>query len=134
MAQIVTKGQARLAYRYLLRSIAIAFQDDNVTLTAASKEARRRFELGKELDPQSNEAIDGVKEATDVAKFLRQNLVQGQQIPNSDVFRKSCIRLGITVGLRIHDETERGDNSSIKNPIPLPKPARKPRRKPTELS
>jgi hypothetical protein len=38
------------------------------------------------------------------------------------------------VELRIHDEIERGDNNSIKNPPQIPMPARKTRRKKTDLS
>jgi hypothetical protein len=134
MAQVVNRTEVLSAYRYLLRSIAIAFQGDHVRLSAARKEARKRFEMGKILDPDSAEALDGVTEARNVGKFLRHNLVQGIKDENSDVYRTYLYKLGLKIGLRIHDETERGDNLSIKNPLPIPVPERKTRRRKTELS
>src|SRR5271165_7183410 len=50
MAQLVTRTEVLSSYRYLLRSLAIAFQGDNVTLIAAKKEARNRFETGRKLN------------------------------------------------------------------------------------
>jgi hypothetical protein len=74
----VTRAEVRSAYRYLLRSIAVAFREDDSTLDAARNEARRRFNEGnKSLNADSAEALQAVKEARDAGKFLRENLVQG---------------------------------------------------------
>jgi hypothetical protein len=130
----VTRADVRSAYRYLLRSMAIAFQEDHATLNAARIEARRRFNDGnKSLNADSAEALQAVKEARDAGKFLRKNLVQGVKDEENGNFRKSYILVGVMVGLQIHDEIERGDNASIKTPPPIPMPERKSRRKKTQL-
>ena len=41
----------------------------------------------RQLDPESTEAMDAVKEAQSVAKFLRQNLVQGVKAEGEDKYR-----------------------------------------------
>lgn len=87
MAQLVTRMEVLSAYRYLLRSMAIAFQGDSAMLSAAKKEARNRFELGRKLAAEDSEAFEGVKEARNVGKFLRQNLVQGIKDDKKDIYR-----------------------------------------------
>lgn len=87
MAQVVTRTEVLSAYRYVLRSMTIAFQGDINTLSAAKKEARRRFEIGRKFVPESPEALEAVTEARNVGKFLRQNIVQGVKNEKEDVYR-----------------------------------------------
>lgn len=87
MAQLVTRTEVLSSYRYLLRSIAIAFQGDIVTLSAAKKEARNRFEVGRKLNVDAPEALEGITEARNVGKFLRQNLVQGIKDEKKEIYR-----------------------------------------------
>jgi hypothetical protein len=87
MAQLVARTEVLSSYRYLLRSITIAFQGDNVTLSAAKKEARNRFEIGRKLNADAPEALEGIMEARNVGKFLRQNLVQGIKDEKEEIYR-----------------------------------------------
>jgi complex III assembly factor LYRM7 len=87
MAQVVTRTEVLSAYRYVLRSIKIAFQGDFNTLSAAKKEARRRFEIGRKFVAESPEASEAVTEARNVGKFLRQNIVQGVKDDKEDLYR-----------------------------------------------
>lgn len=87
MAQVVTRTEVLSAYRYVLRSIKIAFQGDISTLSAAKKEARRRFEIGRKFVAESTEASEAVTEARNVGKFLRQNIVQGVKDEKEDLYR-----------------------------------------------
>ncbi|KAF2745466.1 hypothetical protein M011DRAFT_478978 [Sporormia fimetaria CBS 119925] len=90
------------AYRHLLRSTRIAFQGDIPTLTAARYRAREAFEANRALAPGSEELTKQITHAEEVAKFVRENLVQGVAT-GDDSFK-----------LRIHEHTERGDNEDIK--------------------
>lgn len=83
MAQ-VARTEAVSVYRYLLRSIGIAFHGDATTLSAARREARRTFEEGRKL--ATAEAVEGIEEARSVGKFLRQNLVQGVKEETDEVY------------------------------------------------
>src|SRR5437762_14130670 len=87
MAQLVSRTEVLSAYRYLLRSITVAFQGDITTLSAAKKEARSRFEIRRKLAAESPEALEGVAEARNVGKFLRQNLVQGVKDEKEEMYR-----------------------------------------------
>ncbi|KAI1345497.1 hypothetical protein F5Y01DRAFT_57173 [Xylaria sp. FL0043] len=89
------------AYRNLLRAARIAFQGDGPTLTAARQSIRQGFRANAALEPTSPEFPNAVKHAEEVAMILRQNVVQGK-------------KEGDTYKLRIHEETERGDNETIK--------------------
>ncbi|KAF2799576.1 mitochondrial zinc maintenance protein 1, mitochondrial [Melanomma pulvis-pyrius CBS 109.77] len=95
---------ALAAYRNVLRSARIAFQGDLNTLIAARHEARRNFENNRGLASGSEELSKQLTHAEDVAKFLRENLVQGQALDKDEQKYK----------LRIHEHTERGDNEDIK--------------------
>ena len=86
MAKTLTRADVIQTYRYLLRSMAIAFQCDTVTLLAARKEARSRFEGKRNLNVDTTEAADAIAEARSVAKFLRENLVQGVKDGESETF------------------------------------------------
>ncbi|KAB2577104.1 hypothetical protein BFW01_g2310 [Lasiodiplodia theobromae] len=93
---------ALAAYRSILRATRLAFQGDASVLSAARMKARDDFDAQRSLDPDSEDAKKAVTHANDVAKFLRENVVQGQANDNG------------RYKLRIHEHTERGDNESIK--------------------
>ncbi|GME63396.1 Mitochondrial zinc maintenance protein 1, mitochondrial [Neofusicoccum parvum] len=95
---------ALAAYRNILRATRLAFQGDAAILSAARMKARDDFYASRTLDPSSEDAKKQVAHANEVAKILKENVVQGQV--NDDGRYK----------LRIHEQTERGDNESIKNP------------------
>ncbi|CUS08573.1 unnamed protein product [Tuber aestivum] len=92
----------RQAYLTLLRAARLAFANDARTLTAARTKIRREFRH----TPAAGRD-EGVRLALETATILRRNVVQGVMEGGSGgesgVFR-----------LRIHDETERGDNGSVK--------------------
>ncbi|KAJ4349754.1 Mitochondrial zinc maintenance protein 1, mitochondrial [Didymosphaeria variabile] len=66
------------AYRNLLRSARIAFRGDTRMLSAARLEARKNFENNRGLATESEEYTRSIAHAEEVAKFLRENVVQGQ--------------------------------------------------------
>jgi complex III assembly factor LYRM7 len=71
-------------------------------LTAALDGARQGFEQNRGLDQSSSEYTAAVQHAEDVAKILRENIVQGKK-EGENLYR-----------LNIHDDTERGDNNTVK--------------------
>ncbi|KAL8804785.1 MAG: hypothetical protein Q9182_002377 [Xanthomendoza sp. 2 TL-2023] len=91
------------AYRNLLRSARLAFQDDTRVLLSALTTARANFESSRLLPANSAEAEAAIAHAEEVAGILRRNIVQGREEEGGDKFH-----------LRIHNDTERGNNSSIK--------------------
>ncbi|KAF2828300.1 mitochondrial zinc maintenance protein 1, mitochondrial, partial [Ophiobolus disseminans] len=99
----MSREMALVAYRNLLRSARIAFQGDMNTLFAARAEARRNFESNRHLTAGSDELSKQIAHAEEVAKFLRENVVQGRAAENEGNYK-----------LRIHEHTERGDNEDIK--------------------
>ncbi|KAI0397635.1 mitochondrial zinc maintenance protein 1, mitochondrial [Xylariaceae sp. FL0594] len=88
-------------YRNLLRAARVAFQGDERVLNAALSSIRDGFRANATLEPSSPEYPAAVKHAEEVATILRQNVVQGR-------------KEGETYKLRIHEDTERGDNESVK--------------------
>ena len=91
----MSREMALVAYRNLLRSARIAFQGmilptcaeaisthtctgDMPTLFAARAEARKNFEQNRHLSAGSEELSKSITHAEEVAKFLRENVVQGQ--------------------------------------------------------
>ncbi|KAH7045919.1 hypothetical protein B0J12DRAFT_741902 [Macrophomina phaseolina] len=93
---------ALAAYRNILRATRLAFQGDLAIMNAARAKARDDFDASRALEPNGVDAQKQVAHANEVAKILRENVVQGQA--NEDGRYK----------LRIHEHTERGDNESIK--------------------
>ncbi|KAI0476292.1 hypothetical protein GGR56DRAFT_463403 [Xylariaceae sp. FL0804] len=89
------------AYRSLLRAARVAFQGDERVLSAARAEIRKAFHANASLEPSSPAAADAIQHSKQIAMILRQNLVQGKLE-------------GEAYKLRIHDETERGDNDTVK--------------------
>lgn len=95
---------ALAAYRHLLRSTRIAFQGDLPLLHAAREEARKGFQRNSTLLPEDPALTPAIAHAEQVAKILRENVVQGERV-GEDRFK-----------LRIHEHTERGDNDTVKMP------------------
>ncbi|KAF2153658.1 hypothetical protein K461DRAFT_292378 [Myriangium duriaei CBS 260.36] len=106
----------RHAYREVWRAINFAFKDDQHMIQSARVFARGQFREDPSTDPKnplktpgSAASEQGVEHALAVAQILRQNVVQGTADGNKpEVFK-----------LNIHEETERGDNESIKLKTPL---------------
>ncbi|KFH42539.1 Mitochondrial zinc maintenance protein-like protein [Hapsidospora chrysogenum ATCC 11550] len=91
------------AYRHLLRAARIAFQGDAPILSAAQSQIRNEFRQRSTLsDTESVQAA--VQHAEEVARVLRENVVQGRRTDGDEHSYK----------LNIHEYTERGDNDSIK--------------------
>jgi len=90
------------------------------TLFAARTEARNKFEANRNLRIGSEELQSSLVHAEEVAKFLRENVVQGQAAdPEGESYSMlSMDGIGINrltqAELRIHEHTERGDNEDIK--------------------
>lgn len=76
---------------------------------AAQVQARNRFDQARSLDPSAPEYQDRLKEAFEVARILRQNVVQGEAKAGAQHYH-----------LNIHQETERGDNESLKMNTTMP--------------
>jgi len=95
---------ALVAYRHLLRSARIAFRDDLRLLHAAQQQARDAFRTNASLVSNDPAAISAIEHAESVAKILRENVVQGKYV-GEDKYK-----------LRIHEDTERGDNDTVKMP------------------
>ncbi|EXA39845.1 hypothetical protein FOQG_14353 [Fusarium oxysporum f. sp. raphani 54005] len=75
---------------------------DAPILSAAQLQIRNEFRQKASID--AADASAAIKHAEEVAKVLRQNVVQGQRTEEGkDTFK-----------LRIHEDIERGDNESIK--------------------
>ncbi|PHH77052.1 hypothetical protein CDD82_3680 [Ophiocordyceps australis] len=96
---------ALAAYRSVLRAARLAFQGDAPLLTQAQNQARAQFQQGAQLDAASRDAETCIQHAHDVAKILRENVVQGRKADGQEN----------TYKLRIHEFTERGDNDSIQS-------------------
>ncbi|KAG9500443.1 Mitochondrial zinc maintenance protein 1, mitochondrial [Fusarium musae] len=108
------------AYRHLMRAARIAFQGDAPILSAAQLQIRNEFRQKASAD--AADASAAIKHAEEVAKVLRQNVVQGQRTEEGkDTFsefrmigRRRRRKLIAFTELRIHEDIERGDNESIK--------------------
>ena len=66
------------------------FPGDMRILTAARVEARSRFDSNRELTPEDPVADQKIAEAMEVARILRQNIVQGEPaVGEKDRYGKS---------------------------------------------
>lgn len=92
----MSREMALVAYRNLLRSARIAFQGrpkrtsslnrsatyirtgDSHVLSNARLEVRRNFENNRHLQTGTEEYTKSIAQAEEVAKFLRENVVQGE--------------------------------------------------------
>jgi complex III assembly factor LYRM7 len=97
---------ALAAYRALLRSTAIAFKGpsqtstkgqadppgDSRTLLAARQKVREGFESGRALACDGEEAAKQIQHAREVARFLRENVVQAEAMSKkADTFSKLVV-------------------------------------------
>jgi complex III assembly factor LYRM7 len=93
---------------------------DAPILSAAQLQIRNEFRQKASIN--ASDAPAAIKHAEDVAKVLRQNVVQGQRTEEGkDTFsefrrvrRGTRQELTAFTELRIHEDIERGDNESIK--------------------
>ncbi|KJZ74323.1 hypothetical protein HIM_06329 [Hirsutella minnesotensis 3608] len=68
----------------MLRAARIAFQGDAPILAAAQGQIRDQFRQKSSLDSDSADAQAAIQHAQDVAKFLRENVVQGQKTEDKE--------------------------------------------------
>ncbi|CAK9437754.1 uncharacterized protein LODBEIA_P21320 [Lodderomyces beijingensis] len=93
---------AKAAYKNALKSIHFVFKNDIPVQQAAKSQVKSEMMAKSQLsDP--HEIQEAVEKLNAVSKFLVQNLVQGELQSNGRYF------------LNFHDQTELGDNESIKN-------------------
>lgn len=96
----MSRPAALSAFRNALRSTRVAFQNDKEVLLAARNRIKLGFFEEKEADQKS--AQEKIDHLNSVAKFLVENVVQGQKQEDGQYL------------LNIHDKTELGDNETIK--------------------
>ena len=106
------------AYRTLLRAIRLAFQGplkppplsvllltppnplgDPPLLTAATTQSRTAFDSSRTLDPSDPATHKMIQHARDVARVLRENVVQGERVVDGgggEVYRE--FNLGVVGG------------------------------------
>ncbi|EAS29700.1 uncharacterized protein CIMG_08446 [Coccidioides immitis RS] len=95
------------AYRQLLRAMRIAFEGDFRTYHAARTEARRQFDMNRQLG-EGTPAL--IQNALEVAHILKTNIVQGEKVETTNEKGETVDRYS----LRIHEHIERGDNDTVK--------------------
>ncbi|KAI1102440.1 hypothetical protein F4804DRAFT_334283 [Jackrogersella minutella] len=76
---------------------------DERVLDASKSAIRTAFRANASLEPTDPELPKAITHAEQVAAILRQNVVQGK-------------KEGERYRLRIHEDTERGDNDTVKFP------------------
>lgn len=100
LSAMSTNARALTAYRNGLRATRVVFKGDNRMLLAA----RQRMRDGMINPPNAELPVEKqIEHLEDVARFLRQNLVQGTKTGTEEKYH-----------LNIHKDTELGDNESIK--------------------
>ncbi|KAG8938311.1 hypothetical protein FRC03_007424, partial [Tulasnella sp. 419] len=101
-------ASARASYRSLLRASTHTFRGDEPVLQAFYQKTREEFVKGRSItDVRQYE--ERIKLAQEVAKIIRTNIVQAEQVSPEDD----------TWSIRMTKDTELGDNHSIKNPKPI---------------
>lgn len=88
-AQLAFQGSLRAGFREWIQLLARPQTDrglsgDHLVLAAARKQARDTFEQNKTLQQGSEEVENGIKHAEDVARILRENIVQGEAAEKPD--------------------------------------------------
>ncbi|KAK6581675.1 hypothetical protein PZA11_005372 [Diplocarpon coronariae] len=101
---IANLQMALVAYRNILRSTRLAFGGDMQLIRAARTETRNAFLKNAALAPTDPQLGPAIAHAKEVAKILRENVVQGK-LDEAGKYK-----------LRIHEHTERGDNDTVKMP------------------
>lgn len=61
---------------------------DAPILLAAQSQIRGEFRSKQGLDPKDSSVSEGIAHATEVAQFLRANLVQGKKMEEEDKYSK----------------------------------------------
>ncbi|KGQ09790.1 zinc maintenance protein 1 [Beauveria bassiana D1-5] len=79
---------AAVAYRNIMRAARVAFEGDAPTLLAAQSRIRDEFRSKQALDPKDSTVSEGIEHATQVAQFLRQNVVQGKKMEGEEKYSK----------------------------------------------
>ena len=110
------RDMALAAYRNVLRSASLAFrgtlqlswkvdmceaeevQGDARMLAGAKAQARQSFEQGRSLPQDSDEYKKNLEHAEDVARILRENVVQGEAGEGKDQYSMLFVH-GCTMGL-----------------------------------
>ncbi|KIO17916.1 hypothetical protein M407DRAFT_84505 [Tulasnella calospora MUT 4182] len=110
---------ARSSYRNVLKAGTKTFQGDARLLEAWREKARNEFVKGRSIT-DVRQYQDRITLANEVATVLRTNIVQAEQ-GGSEVWT-----------LRLTNDTEIGDNMTIKNPEPVECKGSKARRKKAE--
>ena len=127
---------ARSAYRSVLRASRITFANDTPRRIQMDMAVRQTFSSPTLTSPYSppspEEASKELTEAdyakklqdwVEVAQFLRRNVVQGE-MDETGSYRKSLLKSSpassLTTGLRVTPDTDLGDNTTVKNPAPMP--------------
>ncbi|ODV58230.1 Mzm1p [Ascoidea rubescens DSM 1968] len=96
------KAASLNAYRNALRATRIAFNQDTATLAASREQIRNGFR-----NPDTSKAVEErIKHIEEISRFLRRNVVQGKLEDPENAPTK--------YKLNIHEETELGDNDSVK--------------------
>lgn len=91
-------------------------------LQAAQQQARNAFRSNAYLASNDPAAISAIEHAESVAKILRENVVQGKHVGDnkySEFTRRTAWFISLlshTAELRIREDTERGDNDTVKMP------------------
>ncbi|KAG7092400.1 hypothetical protein E1B28_008757 [Marasmius oreades] len=103
------RRSARAAYRALYRASSFTFAGDEPVLKAFRSKMREDALAAKaETDPIAYQ--QHTKHARDIATFLRRNIVRATKVEAADTDNSQA-----TWTLHLHDQTELGDNESIKN-------------------
>ena len=93
---------------------------DARVLEAARYQIREGFREKSLLSPSDPAVLPAIQHAEEVASFLRSNLVQGRKDGETyskaaqAVYGSQLLTYITTTELRIHKDTERGDNDTIK--------------------
>ncbi|KAF8522120.1 RF-1 domain-containing protein [Hysterangium stoloniferum] len=98
------QASARAAYRELFRAASTTFAGDRIVFKAFLDKTRSAYREGRSLS-DTKRYEERIQLAQEVARFLRQNVVQAQLGHNDETWK-----------LNITDDTELGDNETIKNP------------------
>src|SRR6266480_225893 len=100
---------------------------DEPVLSAARQQIRSGFRDKSSLELSDPALGPAIQHAEDVARILRANVVQGRR-EGSLLYSRCGMRVALacelgvpnadrsTTELRIHEDTERGDNDSVKTP------------------
>ena len=77
MSKVLASQSALGAYRKLLRTVAATFKGDDVTLSAARREIRQKFEDNRQVADESSLPVM-IADAYDAAEFIKTHVVQAE--------------------------------------------------------